>query len=74
MRRRNITWVWLLGAAFMVGCGKQVPASAPGKAGVCAKAAALMSAAAIVVNIFFSIGENSINSFKFSLQFRVNSL
>lgn len=25
MRRRNITWVWLLGAAFMVGCGKQVP-------------------------------------------------
>lgn len=41
---------------------------------VCAKAAALMSAAAIVVNIFFSIGENSINSFKFSLQFRVNSL
>jgi len=33
-----------------------------------------MSAAAIVVNIFFSIGENSINSFKFSLQFRVNSL
>ena len=31
-------------------------------------------AAAIVVNIFFSIGENSINSFKFSLQFRVNSL
>ena len=24
MRRRNITWVWLLGAAFMVGCGKQV--------------------------------------------------
>ena len=27
-----------------------------------------------VVNIFFSIGENSIISFKFSLQFRVNSL
>ena len=25
MRRKNITWVWLLGAAFMVGCGKQVP-------------------------------------------------
>lgn len=25
MRRRNITWVWLLGAAFMVGCDKQVP-------------------------------------------------
>ena len=26
------------------------------------------------LNIFFSIGENSINSFKFSLQFIVNSL
>lgn len=25
MRRKNITWVWLLGAVFMVGCGKQVP-------------------------------------------------
>ena len=29
MRRRNITWVWLLGAAFMVGCGKQVPEDYP---------------------------------------------
>lgn len=25
MRRRNITWTLLLSAAFMVGCGKQVP-------------------------------------------------